>query len=184
MLEKMAVILIASFKYPMCQLEVRNVGSNQSFRSCPNADRFLKRLPIEISTTFTPAQIQAIEAALIPRTHVIDIQQQLPLLGKGAYLVFAAGPNRRAYYHSNLQNRNTWIMPVVLVSAAVSTLSILGLITIQGSQLFAKPDPSFTKEKAFYPTTVPFKKNQKECEQSFRQWIDDKCVDSEHDPVL
>ncbi len=26
MLEKMAVILIASFKYPMCQLEVRNVG--------------------------------------------------------------------------------------------------------------------------------------------------------------
>ncbi len=28
MLEKMAVILIASFKYPMCQLEVRNVGYN------------------------------------------------------------------------------------------------------------------------------------------------------------
>ncbi len=31
MLEKMAVILIASFKYPMCQLEVRNVGPTATF---------------------------------------------------------------------------------------------------------------------------------------------------------
>ncbi len=160
------------------------ISLSQPCRSYPKASHLLQRLPIEISTTFTLSQIQAMEGALTPRAHLIDVQQQLPFLGKGAYLVFAAGPNRRARYHSNLRNRNAWVMPVILVSTAVSTLSLFSLITLRSSQLLAKPDPSFTTKKAFYPTTVPFKRNQQECEQSSRQWINDKCVDSEHDPAF
>ncbi len=160
------------------------ISLSQSFPRCPNAGRLLQRLPTEISTTFTLPQIQAIETALMPRAHAINVQQQLPFFGKGAYLVFAAGPNRRARYHSNLRNRNAWVIPIVSVSAAVSTLGILGLVTLKGTQLLAKPDPSFTTEKAFYPAIVPFKKDRQECEKSLRQWIDDKCIDSDHDPTF
>ncbi|MEL6816913.1 MAG: hypothetical protein AAFP03_19230, partial [Cyanobacteria bacterium J06598_3] len=54
------------------------------FRNSPNAYRMLQRMRQEVSMTFTPPQIQAIEIALVPRTHVVDVRFALPLLGKEA----------------------------------------------------------------------------------------------------
>lgn len=155
----------------------------QKCHNCPNAYHLLTRMSEAVSRTFQTEQIHAIESALIPRRHVVDIRLGLPFLGKGAYLVFAAGPNRRAHYH-NLQNRNPFVMPAVIVSVALGAAAILGLVQLKGSALLAKPDPAFQAEEAFHPTAVPFKKNRGECEESGRQWIDDQCIDKTHDPVF
>jgi len=168
--------------------DVRNVlssviGLTQSRQTSPNAYRLLTRLPVEISATFTPQQIQAIETALVPRQHVVDVRLSMPFLGKGAYFVFAAGPNRRARYR-DLQNGNPFVMPAVAASALVGTLAIAGLVHLKGSRLLAGPDPSFVAEDSFHPTVVPFKKNRGECEESGRHWIDDQCIDNVHDPVF
>ncbi len=154
---------------------------NTPFRNSPNAHRMLQRMPAEISATFSAGQVQAIEAALVPRTHVIDVRLSLPFLGKGAYLVFAAGPNKRAHYR-NLQNGNPFVMPAVLASAFVGAISIFGLVQLNGSALLQEPDPVFAQGEEFHPTIVPFKKNRQECEESGRQWTDEKCIDTVHDP--
>ena len=159
------------------------ITMSQSFRYSSNAYRMLQRMPTEVSTTFSAAQIQAIESALVPRSHVIDLRLSLPFFGRGAYLVLAAGPNRRAHYR-NLQNRNPMVMPAVCASVVVGAAAIFGLVQFNGSTLLLAPDPIFSTDAAFYPTVVPFKKNRQECEQSARQWIDDQCIDTTHDPAF
>ncbi|MGD1866881.1 MAG: hypothetical protein ACFB0D_20205 [Phormidesmis sp.] len=152
-------------------------------RTTPNTYYLLSRMPEAVRITFNWPQIKAIEAALVPRRHIIDLRLALPFLGKGAYLVFAAGPNRRSHYR-NLQNRNPLVIPAVITSATVGAGTLLGLIYLKGSALLAEPDPVFAKDEAFHPTAVPFKKNRGECEESGRQWIDDQCIDKAHDPVF
>lgn len=156
---------------------------SQSFQGCPNAYRMLQRMPQETITTFSAPQIQAIENALIPRGHVIDLRLSLPFLGKGAYLVFAAGPNKRSHYR-NLQNGNPFVMPAVFTSVVIGAASIVGLVALKGSTLLAQPDPVFAQGEEFHPTVVPFKKNRRECEESGRKWTNKQCVDSAHDPVF
>lgn len=173
----------------MSSLEAANgrIGSGpianaQLSTHSPNAQRLLFRIPPEVRVTFTAKQIRAIEAALVPRSHVIDLRLSLPFLGRGSYLALAAGPNRRARYR-NLQKRNPFIMPAVFSSVLIGAASIFGLVHLRGSKLLTKPD-QFTKEKGFHPTAVPFKTNRGECEESGRQWIDDQCIDTIHDPVF
>ncbi|MEM6452037.1 MAG: hypothetical protein AAF703_17205 [Cyanobacteria bacterium P01_D01_bin.105] len=163
--------------------ELKNViDMNQAFRNSPNAYRMLQRIPKEVITTFTPAQIQAMEAALVPRSHLIDIRLSLPLMGKGAYMVLAAGPNTRSHYN-NIQNGNPFVMPTVFASVTVAALSIAGLVQLKGSNLLKEEDPVFTQEK-FHPTVVPFKKNRAECLESGRRWVDNECIDQVHDPTF
>lgn len=145
------------------------------------AYRMLQRIPNQIMTTFTPAQIRAMEAALVPRSHMIDIRLSTPWFGKGAYLVFVAGPNRRAHYR-DIQNGNPFVMPAVFASVVLAAGSILGLVHLKGSDILAEPDPIFDQGPGFYHTIVPFKKNQRECMESGRQWIEGKCIDETHDP--
>jgi hypothetical protein len=157
------------------------ITMSQFSRNSPNAYRMLQRMPKEISITFSAVQIQAIESALIPRSHAIDVRLSLPLLGKGAYLVFAAGPNKRQHYR-NLQNRNPFVMPAVCASVIAGAAVIFGLVQIKGSSLLAEADPVFSSGPNFYPTVVPFKKTQRECEESGRRWINNQCIDSVHNP--
>ena len=143
----------------------------------------LRRIPNSVTVTFEPAQIQAMEAALVPRRHLIDIRLSLPFFGKGAYLCFVAGSNRRGHYR-NIQNRNPFTLPAVIASILIGSGSILGLIYLKGSAVLAKPDPVFDRTPQFYKTTVPFKKTQRECIKSNRQWIEGECIDEFHDPTF
>ncbi|MEL7069051.1 MAG: hypothetical protein AAGN15_10430 [Cyanobacteria bacterium J06581_3] len=159
------------------------ISVSQACQNSPNAYRLLSRLDKAIAATFSPAQIYAVEVALEPRRHVIDLRLSLPFLGKGAYLAFAAGPNRRARYR-NLQNRNPFVLPAVVLSSAVGAASLFFLVQLKSSELVAQPDPEFSNQEAFHPTSLPFKKNRGECEESNRQWVNNQCIDETHDPVF
>ncbi|MGB3768071.1 MAG: hypothetical protein WA947_16050 [Phormidesmis sp.] len=158
-----------------------SVAVGTTLQRSPTVCRLLQRLPNHIMATFQPVQIQAMEAALVPRRHLIDMRLSLPLFGRDAYLVFAAGPNRRGHYR-DLQNGNPFIMPAVFASVIVGAGSILGLVQLKTSEVFAEPDPVFDQGPAFYETKVPFKKTQRECLESGREWIESKCIDQIHDP--
>ena len=133
------------------------VAMGKTLQHNPTVYRMLERLPNSIMATFQPVQIQAMEAALVPRHHLIDMRLALPLCGKGAYLVFAAGPNHRGHYR-NIQNGNPFTMTAVFASVLVGAGSILGLVYLKGSAVLAKPDPVFDQGPAFYETKVPFKR--------------------------
>ena len=149
----------------------------------PTVRRLLQRVPNEIVATFKPTQIRAMEKALVPRSHLVDIRLSLPMFGKGAYLVFAAGPNRRSHYR-DIQNGNPFVMPAVFASVVVGAGSIFGLVHLKGSAILAAPDPVFDQGPGFHQTVVPFKKNQRECMESGRQWINNECIDEIHDPTF
>lgn len=153
-------------------------------RLCPNTHRILVRMPESIGSTFTLGQIRAMEAALVPRRHRINICLSLPFFGKGAYFVFAAGPNQRKARYYGPKKRNPFIVPAVLGSVVLSAIAISGLVQLRGSRLLAEADPVFQAGETFYPTAVPFKKNRRECEESNRQWIDGQCIDRIHDPIF
>ena len=157
------------------------VAMNKTLQQNPTVYHMLRRVPNNVMATFQPVQIQAMEAALVPRRHVVDIRLSMPFCGKGAYLVFAAGPNRRGHYR-DIQNKNPLTMPAVVASILVGAGSILGLVYLKSSAVMAKPDPVFDQGPDFYQTTVPFKKTQRECMESGRQWIENKCIDEIHDP--
>lgn len=159
------------------------INISEACRKNPHAYQLLSRVPKGIITTFTPAQIQAMEMALVPRSHMIDIRLSMPLLGKGAYLVFAAGPNKRSHYR-NLQNRNPFVIPAIFACAAVGAATLIGMVYVKNSGLLAEADPKYVAEETFHPTVVPFKKNRGECVASNRQWIDGQCIDHEHDPTF
>ncbi len=161
--------------------EVHDIS--QLFETFPHASRLLGRMPEEVSTSFTPVQINAMDSVLTPRTHAIDLRSSFPVFGRELYAACLAGRNRRTYYR-NLQNRNPLVMPMACVSVAVSAIALFALVHLKSSALLAEPDPLVSKEPTFYPAVVPFKENREECEKSDRQWIDDQCIDAIHDPVF
>ncbi len=156
----------------------------QKCRLWPNAHQILTRMPQDISSTFTPVQIGAIEAALVPRRRLINLYFSFPFCSKGAYFVFAAILNQRKARYYSCQNRNPFVAPAVISSVVLSALAILGLVQLRSSGLLAETDPIFQVGETFYPTTVPFKKNRRECEESDRQWLDNQCIDHIHDPTF
>ncbi|MGB3292334.1 MAG: hypothetical protein WBB01_04970 [Phormidesmis sp.] len=149
----------------------------------PHASRLLGKMPEELAASFTPLQISAMDSVLIPRTHTIDLRLSLPIFGQEFYAACLAGRNRRTYYR-DLQNRNSFVMPMACASVAISAIAIFTLVHLKDSALLTEPDPLVSAESTFYPTVVPFKKNREECERSDRQWIDDQCIDTVHDPAF
>lgn len=156
---------------------------SQLAKRFPHASRLLKKMPQKVAESFAPAQISAMDSVLTPRTHAIDLRSSLPIFGREFYAACLAGRNRRTYYR-DLQNRNPLVMPMVCASVAVSAIALFTLVHLKSSVLLAEPDPLVSKESTFYPTVVPFKENREECEKSDRQWIDDQCVDTVHDPAF
>lgn len=152
-----------------------------SIRQSPHTRRMLQRMPAEISDTFSPAQIQAIENAIAPRKHAVDVRLSLPFPGRGMYFVLLAGRNRRDYYR-DLQNRHSLIMPIVMAGIIAGAAAIFALVYFKDSQALTESNPVFEESQEFYPTVVPFKKDRQSCEESERQWVDGQCIDTVHNP--
>ncbi len=156
---------------------------SQLSKTFPYACRLFEKMPEEIGRSFTLVQISAMDGALAPRTHAVDLRSSVPFFSRELYVAFLSGRNRRAYYR-DLQNRNRFVLPVACASVAVSVVTIFALIHLKSSALLADPDPLVRAEPTFYPAVVPFKTTREECEKSDRQWIDDQCIDSVHDPAF
>lgn len=138
-------------------------------------------MPAAVSDTFSPAQIQAIENAIAPRQHTVDVRLLLPFPGRSIYFVLLAGRNRRGYYR-DLQNRHSLIMPIVMAGIIAGAAAVFALVHFKDSQAPTESNPVFEESQEFYPAVIPFKKDRKSCEESDRQWVDGQCIDAVHDP--
>lgn len=147
--------------------------------------RFLKRLPDDIQASFTAEQCEAIRAALQVtqwRRHPIDIRVSIPLLWKSFYFVLILGPERRSRQRrTHERTRNPVWTPVnvlfTLLLVGSGVLASFGLLQLKS--LVATGD--ITKTQVF-PTAVPFKETQTDCEASERIWKNGECLDFIHDP--
>ncbi|MBE9061410.1 hypothetical protein [cf. Phormidesmis sp. LEGE 11477] len=123
---------------------------------------------------------------------MINLRLFLLALGQGFYLKspalkdpapkISAGFGRRSRDRRSTKG-NPLVVPTVLASIFVGSISIFGLVHLRSSRLLAGPS-KFTDEAGPYPTIVPFKETRGECERSGRQWKRNQCVDAIHDSTF
>lgn len=149
--------------------------------------RILEQLPPEERYSFSERQIEALHqsALSLPKArHIINIRWSIPFPPKGVYLVFFAGKEHRSRKRL-LADGDFQLLPrVILVCTSLLGCAIVFCLSYS-YQMFVTSDRSASNldnsPDTIYPTVVPFKYDQEQCETSFREWIDGECVDYEHD---
>ena len=151
-------------------------------------NRILEQMPPEERYLFSQNQIESLHrsALALPKTsHAINVRWSIPFPGKGVYLVFFAGKERRSRKRLisdgdfQLLPRLVLILGTLLGCAAVFSLSYSQrMLAISKQRSKAQLDqPS----DLIHPTVVPFKYDREQCETSLREWKDGKCIDYDHD---
>ena len=90
----------------------------------------LKRVPRDIAESFSNEQLAALERAVAPARHPIDIRLSLPFPNGRRYVVLLAGREKRprarlaAYRHAHA----LWTLSNIAMFAGLSTLLALALV--------------------------------------------------------
>ena len=100
----------------------------------PLINSFLSQLPAKTAASFTPNQLEAIKRQFGNRkwtgSHPVDIRLSIPFIGRGFYLVFLMGRERRSQerlrndraFHPLLRTGN-----VMAIASAASMLLAFGI---------------------------------------------------------
>ncbi len=148
-----------------------------------SSDNVLARMAPEMAGTFSPAQVQALQAALTTRRHPVNIRLSLPLGITRVYLVLLAGTEVRSVNRRRQEETQhpLWTPMNMLVMAGTTGFGILALLAML--QL-----PSTNLSKVFNPRAapagIPFKADRSSCEESGRTWREGSCLDFGHDPTF
>ncbi|PSR12161.1 hypothetical protein C8255_26970 [filamentous cyanobacterium CCP3] len=146
-------------------------------------EQVLMRMPPDIAVTFSPAQYQALQAALTPRRHPVNIRLSIPTGGARIYLVVLAGKETRSIARRRVEaaEQALWTplnLLVMVGTTVVSILALLALVYLSHLNLGTGLKPQVA------PAAVPFKADQASCEQSGRVWQGETCLDFEHDSTF
>ncbi|MFQ4137362.1 hypothetical protein PGN35_013680 [Nodosilinea sp. PGN35] len=147
------------------------------------SDNVLARMAPEMAATFSPAQIQALQVALTPRRHPLNIRLSLPLGITRLYLVVLAGTELRSpdRLRQEAAQHPLWTPVNMLVMAGTTGLGILALLAMV--QL-TNTDLSRLFNPGAAPAGIPFKADRSSCEASGRTWREGSCLDFGHDPTF
>ncbi len=137
----------------------------------------------EIASTFSPAQVQALQVALTPRRHPVNIRLSLPLGITRLYLVVLAGTELRSTdrLRQEAARHPLWTPMNMLVMAGTTAFGILALLAMV--QL-TNTDLSRLFNPRSAPAGIPFKADRSSCEASGRTWREGGCLDFGHDPTF
>ena len=149
--------------------------------------RILEQLPPEEQYLFSEHQIEVLHrsALSLPKAnHAINVRWSIPFLGKGFYLVFFVGKERRSRKRL-LADGDFQLMPriVLILASLLGCAIVFGLAYGQRKLAISQQRSAYNLDQPsdnIHPTTVPFKYDQEQCETSFREWIDGECVDYDH----
>lgn len=103
----------------------------------PLINSFLSELPAKTAASFTPNQLEAIKRQFGNRkwtgSHPVDIRLSIPFIGRGFYLVFLMGRERR----SKERLRNDQVFhPFWKLGNAVAIASVLGIVLASTATLY------------------------------------------------
>ena len=150
--------------------------------------RILEQLPPEERYSFSEHQIEALHqsALSVPKTkHIINTRWSIPFPGKGFYIVFVVGKERRSRRRLLADGEFQLLPRIVLIfSSLLGCAIVFGLAYSQRILAISKQRSVYNLDQSsgiIHPTIVPFKYDQEQCENSHREWRDGQCVDYEHD---
>jgi hypothetical protein len=143
-------------------------------------EKIFHRLPPDISQTFTPAQQEALQLAIVQikaDRHPVDIRLSVPFLGKGFYLVILAGIERRSLKRLRTEDPAYTLKAIGYLSGAVILAAIAIFALFRLTHHVTQPIAETS-----YPTAIPWIDNEAECHHTGRTWHEQKCWDSEWSP--
>jgi hypothetical protein len=144
----------------------------------PDSERLFERMAPQLAASFSPAQRQALQEALTPRSHTVELRFIAPFWPK-FYLVILAGADTRDRPRS--WPGQIW-KPLNFVVVVGGILT--GLLTLLGMMQFPKLSQSSLMHWQAAPAGIPFKADRSSCEQSGRIWQDNTCIDYDHNPTF
>ncbi len=94
------------------------------------AAEMIQRLPRDIAATYTTEQLAALDRAVAPSRHAVDIRLSLPFLGGRRYVVLLAGRERRPQARLEAYRRShaLWTLSTIALFAVLSSLLALALV--------------------------------------------------------
>ena len=148
-----------------------------------SSENVLARMAPEVAATFSPAQVQALQAALATRRHPVNIRLSLPLGITRIYLVVLAGSEVRSATRRRQEaaRHPLWTpmnMVVIAGTTALGILALLALVQITHADLSTVFNPKAA------PAGIPFKADRRSCEESGRTWREGGCLDFSHDSTF
>lgn len=146
-------------------------------------DDVLARMAPEVAVTFTPAQREALQVALTPRQHRVNLRLSIPLGLTRIYVVLLAGTETRSPQRRRLEaaQHPVWTpLNVLVIGSAIGTCIVLLLAALQ----LTTTDLSQLFNPGAAPAGIPFKADRSSCEESGRTWQDGTCLDFGHDPTF
>ncbi len=155
---------------------------------------WMSRIPPEVRSSFTPVQLAALQTALKPRHHAVDLRLSLPWLGKRFYLVILAGEEQRSPLRRRLESQlhPLWTPGNLTILFGASALLLVSIYVIVSQVLpttLSQPNPQPTAtpiatpsgQSSVQPAAIPWLTNQADCERTGRKWQGDRCLDFKHD---
>jgi heme/copper-type cytochrome/quinol oxidase subunit 1 len=141
----------------------------------------------KIKNTFDREQIKAIQKILNPSVnnhHTVDLRISLPISKLNFYLVFLAGKERRSKQRLQYERAlhplwtpiNSLFLIVALIILLGSSFTIFFDVLSSVSYTFSSLEEN--------PTSIPWIDNESDCGYTRRIWRDNKCWDSEHNPLF
>lgn len=148
-----------------------------------SGDSVLARMAPEMATTFSPAQVQALQAALATRHHPLNIRLSLPLGMTRVYLVLLAGTELRSVARCRQEavRHPLWTptnLLVIVGTMGMGILALLAMVQLTNTNLSAVFSPKVA------PAGIPFKADRTSCEASGRTWQEGDCLDFSHDSTF
>ncbi len=90
----------------------------------------IKHMPRDVAATFTDEQLDALDGALTPSRHPVDIRLSLPFPSGRRYVVLLAGRERRprARLAAYRRSHALWTLSNIALFAVLSSLLALALV--------------------------------------------------------
>ncbi|MBD2680071.1 MULTISPECIES: hypothetical protein [Nostoc] len=150
-------------------------------------EKIWNQIDPEIKNTFDEEQIKAIKKSLTASSkspHYLDLRISVPIAKLSFYLVLLGGKERRSkkrlQYEKSLHPLWTPINSLFLIGAlmilSASILAIFSDVLSSVSYTFSSLEEN--------PTSIPWIDNEFDCQYTRRTWRDNKCWDSEHNPMF
>jgi hypothetical protein len=145
-------------------------------------DRLFAHLTSAEKATFTPEQVDALQAAstqLTWKRHAVDIRISIPVPAhSGIYLVILAGSEQRSTHRIRAQRRFFWqLIGLIGGTAMLASLGCLGIIKLL-------PQISAARDTVPHPTILPWIETKTDCVGEGKVWQDGECWDIQHDPMF
>ena len=146
---------------------------------CNLAFKILNRIPVEYRHSLTAEQISALQSTLVKKRQKSSLTVTL-----GSFcLPLTAGRNQRV--HSRQINQSMLAPVLCIMVSMVGMGCVMGLMKLRyGYQINHINASLYPQEEAVHPTTLPFRKDQNNCEKNGGLWTQEECIDHTHDPTF